>query len=108
MSKEHESVLLEEFLSFFSHQKITRFYDGTLGAGGHARALLEAHPEIERYIACDRDPSALELAKKYLAPWQEKVDFIHGNFSDLDSHFKERGFSSVDGFFLILGCHLCN
>jgi len=108
MFKEHQSVLLEEFLSFFEGQKIRSFYDGTLGAGGHARALLEAHPEIERYIACDRDPSALQLAKKHLAPWEEKIEFVHGNFSDLDSHLKQRRLSSVDGFFLILGCRLCN
>lgn len=108
MSKEHQSVLLEEFLNYFSDQQIRRFYDGTLGAGGHARALLEMHPEIECYIACDRDPSALLLAKKYLAPWKEKIDFVHGNFSNLDSHLEERGLSNVDGFFLISECRLCN
>ena len=32
--------------------------------GGHAKAILEAHPEIKRYIGCDKDPEALEIAER--------------------------------------------
>jgi 16S rRNA (cytosine1402-N4)-methyltransferase len=108
MYEEHNPVMLEEFLSFFKEKTINVFFDGTLGAGGHARALLEAHPEIRRYIACDRDPAALQIARKYLEPWKEKIDFVQGNFSDLDQHLAERRLLSVDGFFLISECRLCN
>jgi len=108
MYEEHRPVMLEEFLNFFKEKEIGVFFDGTLGAGGHARALLEAHPEIQRYIACVRDPNALQIARKYLEPWKEKIDFVHGNFSDLDTHLAERCLSHVDGFFLISECRLCN
>jgi 16S rRNA (cytosine1402-N4)-methyltransferase len=99
-SPEHVPVMLEEVLRFFGDAPIRTFYDGTLGAGGHAKALLQAHPEIELYMGCDRDPEALEIAQETLKGWKGKVEFIHGNFADLNQHLKERRVKSVDGFFL--------
>jgi len=92
--------MLEECLKYFEDVKIKVFFDGTLGAGGHAKALLEAHPEIEMYIGCDRDESALEIVKETLKPWQSKVELVHGNFAHLDEYLKELGVAEVDGFFL--------
>lgn len=105
--KPHTPVMLAETLDFFKNQTMKSFFEGTVGAGGHAKAILEAHPEIERYFACDRDLSALEIAKETLKPWKGKVEFIHGNFSDLDRYLKERGVQEVDGFFLIWGSRRC-
>lgn len=104
----HLSVMAEEVLRAFSHKTLKVFFEGTVGAGGHARRILEAHPEIEHYIACDRDPEALKLAKQELEPWKNKIQWVHGNFADLDLHLKKRGIDQVDGFFLIWGCRLCN
>lgn len=104
----HVSVMQEEVVAYYKDKKIRVFFDGTLGAGGHARALLQDHPEIERYIACDRDPEALKIAAHNLMPWKDKVEFIHGDFAQLDQYLEEREIKSVDGFFLISGCHLCN
>ena len=106
--KEHESVMVKEFLDHFEGQSISVFFDGTLGAGGHARAILEAHPEIELLIGCDRDPEAIEIARSHLQPWANKVEFFQGSFDDLDKYLSKRGVTQVDGFFLIWGCHLCN
>lgn len=104
----HEPVLVKEFLDFFSEKQISIFFDGTLGAGGHARALLEAHPEIQLYMGCDRDPEAIEIARAHLEPWKDKVEFVQGSFDDLDKYLAKKGIAQVDGFFLIWGCHLCN
>ncbi len=103
----HISVMLDETLSFFGETKIKTFFEGTVGAGGHAQAILEAHPEIERYFACDQDLEALKIAKETLKPWKGKVEFIHGNFSHLDEYLRERGVEAVDGFFLIWGSRRC-
>jgi 16S rRNA (cytosine1402-N4)-methyltransferase len=92
--------MLSEVLKAFADVELKVFYEGTLGAGGHAKAILKAHPEIERYIACDKDPQALEIAKKQLSFWKDKIELIHGDFADLDFHLKERGVNQVDGFFL--------
>ena len=97
----HISVMGEEFLKYFEDQKISVFFDGTLGAGGHAELLLKAHPEIKTYIGCDQDPEALAIAKEYLAPWKDKMVFVQGNFSHLDEYLDERKIKNVDGFFLI-------
>ncbi len=95
----HKPVLLREVLEVFADQKIGTFFDGTLGAGGHAQALLEAHPEIERYIACDRDPRAHELAEVTLAPWREKVEFVRGSYADEVARVD----GSIDGFLIDIG-----
>lgn len=104
----HTSVMVEEFLKAFQESHITTFYEGTVGAGGHAKALLERHPEIKRYIACDQDPQALSIAAQVLKPWKDKVEFVHGNFSDLGEQLKEKNIKKVDGFFLISESLLCN
>ena len=96
----HRPVMVDEFLKFFAGSDLKVFFEGTVGAGGHAEAILGAHPEIERYLACDQDPEALELAKKRLAPWKEKVEFIRGNFRELDQILLKRGIHEVNGFFL--------
>ena len=106
--KPHLSVMLDEFLHFFEGKKIKVFFEATLGAGGHARALLEAHPEIENYIGCDQDPEAIEIAKKNLEPWKGKIQFVHSNFSELGKILDKGKVSHVDGFFLIWGFPLCN
>jgi 16S rRNA (cytosine1402-N4)-methyltransferase len=96
----HISVMANEMLEYFKDSKIKVFFDGTLGAGGHAKAMLEAHPEIEMYIGCDRDPHALMIAKKNLAQFEHKMKFFHGNFVDLDQMIASVGVKKVDGFFL--------
>lgn len=104
----HLPVMVEEVLSFFEGKSLKVFFDGTLGAGGHAEALLSAHPEIETYIGCDQDGKALALAKERLKKWGSKVEFVSSNFRDLDRVLEKRGLAKVDGFFLIWGCHPCN
>ncbi len=104
----HLPVMINEVLHFFKDKPLKVFFEGTLGAGGHARAILEAHPEIQTYIACDRDPDALKIASAKLSPWQNKLRLVHGDFADLSQHLKKAGASQVDGFFLIWGSRRCN
>ena len=80
-SASHIPIMVTEVLECLEDARLETFFDGTLGAGGHARAILEAHPEIRRYIGCDKDPEALEIARKNLAPWAQKMEFVHGDAS---------------------------
>ena len=104
----HIPVMLEQSLQVFDGQKLSCFVDATVGAGGFAKALLKAHPEIETYYACDRDESALEIARENLKEFEGKVEFVHTNFSDLREVLEEKGVTQVDGFFLIWECRQCN
>jgi 16S rRNA (cytosine1402-N4)-methyltransferase len=92
--------MVAEFLKYFEGTDLKVFFEGTVGAGGHAEAILQAHPEIERYLACDRDPEALEIAAERLKAWKHKVEFVRGNFADLDTILQKRGIHEVNGFFL--------
>ncbi|MEO3414929.1 16S rRNA (cytosine(1402)-N(4))-methyltransferase RsmH [Roseovarius sp. CAU 1744] len=70
--------------------------DGTFGAGGYARALLEAG--ADRVIGVDRDPLALELAAAWAAEYGDRLTLVQGVFSRLDDHA-----SDLDGVVLDLG-----
>lgn len=99
----HASVLLSEVVEAFRGIPCQIFVEGTVGAGGHARALLEAHPEIKRYLAFDRDPSALRLAAEVLRPWNEKVELIHRPFGEVAEQLREQQIEGIDGFLVDLG-----
>ena len=74
--------------------------DATLGAGGHARALLEAGPGI-RLLGLDRDPEAVELARSRLADFGNRVEIVEANFSELESALE--GYPAPDGILADLG-----
>lgn len=101
----HIPVLLNECLAAFSHLNMKIYVDGTLGAGGHAEAILRAHPEIEHFIGIDQDKDALEIAKNRLTKEFpiRKMSFIFGNFSNVASHLKTIGITSIDGILVDLG-----
>lgn len=71
--------------------------DGTLGAGGYARALLDAGADVVTGV--DRDPLALDLAKAWAADYGNRLRLVAGNFSELDQHAGE----PLDGIVLDLG-----
>lgn len=99
----HISVLLDQVLKGFENTHLRVFIDGTLGAGGHAAALLEAHPEIECYIGIDQDPAALVIAAERLKPWEKKVHLRHGNFIQFEQFLKELCLENADGILVDLG-----
>ncbi|MCQ0092472.1 16S rRNA (cytosine(1402)-N(4))-methyltransferase RsmH [Roseovarius sp. M141] len=70
--------------------------DGTLGAGGYARALLAAG--AGKVIGVDRDPAALEMAEGWAAPFGARVELVEGVFSRLDEYAQ-----GLDGVVLDLG-----
>ena len=58
----HVSVLLDEILAFFGDLRVETYVDGTLGAAGHAAALLGAHPELRTLVGFDMDTTAHPIA----------------------------------------------
>jgi len=101
MGAPHVSVLLGETVEILSPGP-GLFVDATTGAGGHAEALLDAHPEL-RLLAIDRDPEALALARERLARFGVRVAFHLGNFADLDAALDEAGERSANGILADLG-----
>lgn len=99
----HMPVLSDEVVQSFAGLKICTFIDATLGAGGHAKAILDAHPEIKSYIGIDQDEEALKLAKRNLLPFIEKMGFVKGNFGGLEEILKKRGIKEAEGFLFDIG-----
>ena len=99
----HIPIMENEMAQVFADSELKVYVDGTVGAGGHAKRILEEHPEIEVFFGFDQDPEALAIAKETLAPWKDKVKLIHSNFVDFDKVLSAEGIESVDGFFFDLG-----
>jgi 16S rRNA (cytosine1402-N4)-methyltransferase len=76
--------------------------DATLGMGGHAEALLVAHPQA-RLIGIDRDSDALALATARLAPFETRITLVHAVYDQLPVVLAELGLSTVDGILFDLG-----
>lgn len=102
-SVRHIPVMLEECLEAFQGENLRWFFDGTLGAGGHAAAILEAHPELEMYIGCDRDPLAIEIATENLKQFESKLKTVRANHEEIDRVLEELGINQIDGCLFDLG-----
>ena len=76
--------------------------DGTLGRGGHSRAILEAAPRAQ-LIGIDRDEVALDASRAYLSAHEERVRFARDDFKNLSSVLERLGVASVRGVLLDLG-----
>jgi 16S rRNA (cytosine1402-N4)-methyltransferase len=99
----HVPVLLDEVVAALRPQPGQRFVDGTLGAGGHALALLEATAPDGELLGLDADPAALEIARQQLTTYSNRVHFVNANFAELGEIAPALGFSPVHGVLLDLG-----
>jgi 16S rRNA (cytosine1402-N4)-methyltransferase len=91
----HIPVLLRPLLAAVA--PVTGIWlDGTLGAGGYARGLLDAG--ADRVIGVDRDPLALDLARDWGADYGDRLRLVQGNFAQMDDYA-----SDLDGVVLDLG-----
>jgi 16S rRNA (cytosine1402-N4)-methyltransferase len=99
----HISVLYQVVLEYLSIKPGGSYLDGTVGAGGHAAAIMEASAPDGRLLAMDRDPAALTFAGERLAPYGERVTLVRASFDQMGELAPRRGFGQVDGILLDLG-----
>jgi len=76
--------------------------DGTLGAGGHARAILERFPGV-RILGIDQDPEALQEAHRTLEPFASRTVLRRGRLSGLAELCSEEGVTEAAAMLLDLG-----
>ncbi len=79
------------------------YVDATVGAGGHAEAILERAGPGGRLIGIDRDDQALELASRRLARFGEAVTLVRENFAAIKAVLSSQGIDRVDGVLFDLG-----
>jgi 16S rRNA (cytosine1402-N4)-methyltransferase len=82
----HYPVMNKEVLEIFSGTRKKLFVDCTVGGGGHSHHILVAFPQ-SRVIALDQDGESLDLARKNLLRFGERVRFHQGSFIDLFENF---------------------
>jgi 16S rRNA (cytosine1402-N4)-methyltransferase len=99
----HIPVLRDEVVSLYAAVPPGTVVDGTVGGGGHSRALLEAYPAL-RIIGLDRDSMALEAARSRLVPFGDRITLIRSPFSALSSVLEAQpGARPLSGVLLDLG-----
>lgn len=101
--KSHIPVLLDEVIQALALRVNGTYIDGTLGAGGHAEAILKATAPAGRLLGLDGDPQALDIAKETLAPYQDRVILVRSNFTQIYTVAAAHEFIPADGVLLDLG-----
>lgn len=99
----HTPVMVEDVLRALAVQPGGRYVDCTVGAGGHAEAVLEAASPGGLLLGIDADPNALDLARARLARFGDAALLVEGNFRDLAAICRAHGFAPVHGVLFDLG-----
>ena len=99
----HLPVLYHEIINILQPQPGGYYVDGTLGAGGHARGILESSSPDGKLLGMDIDPQALALAEKRLAPFKSRVILKRASYVTLRSVLATLGWGAVQGIVLDLG-----
>ena len=104
----HIPVLMKETLAALQpvldagRDRPVRILDGTLGMAGHSCAMLQAAPMAE-LCALDRDEEALELARRRLEPFGDRVHTYHCRYSQFEEALDDLGWEKVDAVLLDIG-----
>lgn len=104
----HIPVLMKETLAALQpvldagRDRPVRILDGTLGMAGHSCAMLQAAPMAE-LCALDRDEEALELARRRLEPFGDRVHTYHCRYSQFEEALDDLGWDKVDAVLLDIG-----
>src|SRR5579862_2987906 len=103
----HVPVLLQEAIQFLNVRRGGTYIDATLGLGGHSYEIAKRLGPRGRLIGFDKDPNALELARKRLRVLAAelggeipKVELIHASYAELGQRIEA---ASADGVLADLG-----
>jgi len=99
----HTPVLLKEAVDALAVQPGGRYIDCTLGAGGHAAAILEQSSPGGQVLGIDADPEAIKIAKSRLETYKGSTLLINENFVNLQAICLKYDFLPVHGILFDLG-----
>ncbi len=91
----HVPVLLDEILAALTPRAGALYVDATFGAGGYARAILDAAPCT--VLAIDRDPDAVRRAEALAAQSGGRLNVLEGCFGDLERLLAANDIDRIDG-----------
>lgn len=99
----HKPVLYQEIIHALQPRNGGRYVDGTLGAGGHARGILEACAPDGHLLGLDVDSNALAIARETLAPYENRIHLVQASHITLSEQLQKLQWNSIDGIVLDLG-----
>jgi len=102
----HAPVLVQEIVSFLRCGPSRIYLDATLGDGGHAEAILLASAPTGRLIGLDRDQEAVEVARKRLSEYRDRVILEHEHFAHMADVLSRHHVQQADGIVFDLGVSL--
>ena len=100
---QHKPVLYQEIIHALQPRSGGRYVDGTLGAGGHARGILEACAPDGHLLGLDVDPQALAIARETLAPYDGRIHLAQASHTTLNEQLASLEWDGIDGIVLDLG-----
>ncbi len=101
----HVPVLLSrvsQLLAPVADRPTSVIVDATVGLGGHAEALLAAHPDL-RVVGLDRDRAALRVCTERLAKYRDRIRLVHTRFDAIGDILAASDTPEVDGVLFDLG-----
>lgn len=98
----HVPVLLQEVLAWLAPVSGKLYVDGTLGLGGHTRAILERSAPAGRVIGFEWDAEAV-AAGPDLRCFGDRFTLVHSSYADLVEELGTLGISAIDGLIADLG-----
>ncbi|MFN8453909.1 MAG: 16S rRNA (cytosine(1402)-N(4))-methyltransferase RsmH [Anaerolineae bacterium] len=99
----HIPVLLQEVITALRPHSGGNYLDATVGAGGHAAAILEGSSPDGQLFGFDQDQRAVELAAHTLSRFGQRVHLLHTNFDRLTEVAQAQQIPRLDGILLDLG-----
>jgi len=96
----HIPVLRDEVVAALAPRPGAVIVDGTFGAGGYSRALLDAGCTV---WAIDRDPAAVARGRDMAASYSGRLHILEGRFGEMDRLLAGHGITAVDGIALDIG-----
>ena len=100
--RQHIPVLLQECLDGLAIRPDGIYLDGTLGLGGHSYEIA-SRLTSGRLICIDKDDYALQHASERLAPFADKITFVHSDFRRAYAVVRDLGIAGVNGMLFDLG-----
>lgn len=97
----HVPVMLDEVLKALGPKANAIYVDGTFGAGGYTRAILETADC--RVVALDRDPAAIAGGQALAVKYGGRLSLIEGRFGAMSDHLAGLGLEKVQGVVLDVG-----
>jgi 16S rRNA (cytosine1402-N4)-methyltransferase len=100
---QHTPVMVQEVLDALRVKPQGSYIDCTIGLGGHSLAILGAASPSPRVLGIDLDANALEIARRRLEAYQDRVVLAQGSFAELEAIAGAHGFVPADGVLFDLG-----